>query len=164
MSQWILGRVVALTRARGGLIQTCFPVSMDPRPSRRADAEFRSEEHALLVSMDPRPSRRADPSSSCGGLREYGVSMDPRPSRRADPVRVFGPVDGAEVSMDPRPSRRADQSPSSLHRPQEASQWILGRVVALTSFDAARSKTGEKSQWILGRVVALTRHCLQGRP
>ena len=62
----------------------------------------------------------------------YAVSMDPRPSRRAD----YGSGDRQErrwrVSMDPRPSRRADTVPCRKVLGAVASQWILGRVVALT--------------------------------
>ena len=38
------------------------------------------------------------------------------------------------------------------------SQWILGRVVALTLFAFSVQLMAQKSQWILGRVVALTNH------
>ena len=64
LSQWILGRVVALTRSAASAA-VAVVVSMDPRPSRRAD-EIRLGQvlKRLLVSMDPRPSRRADSEPS----------------------------------------------------------------------------------------------------
>ena len=61
------------------------------------------------------------------------------------------------VSMDPRPSRRADRQELSMDSDVHSSQWILGRVVALTVEQQHHpSCRHERSQWILGRVVALT--------
>ena len=65
----------------------------------------------LPVSMDPRPSRRADDRQELGLLRREEGSMDPRPSRRADPFGITAQLLTLRLS-----------------------QWILGRVVALTAY------------------------------
>ena len=107
--------------------------------------------------------------------------MDPRPSRRADVKGSVPQMVIRLVSMDPRPSRRADDCMTVCQLLGGTwSQWILGRVVALTvvcivlpcycgvSMDPRPSRRADKlaaeinaspvkSQWILGRVVALTR-------
>ena len=58
--------------------------------------------------------------------------------------------------MDPRPSRRADQQYRDRMAEWISSQWILGRVVALTGGATVVEAMEDASQWILGRVVALT--------
>ena len=59
--------------------------------------------------------------------------------------------------MDPRPSRRADCCVVESNNERVGSQWILGRVVALTMLASLSTHLSHRSQWILGRVVALTR-------
>ena len=60
--------------------------------------------------------------------------------------------------MDPRPSRRADHRSTRCVYLVVWSQWILGRVVALTPVYTDKVLRTYASQWILGRVVALTGH------
>ena len=65
--------------------------------------------------------------------------MDPRPSRRADLLNFMLEQYVPQVSMDPRPSRRADWWVAVDYSLNNESQWILGRVVALTRSMRRRS-------------------------
>ena len=108
-SQWILGRVVALTSAAALRRRASNQVSMDPRPSRRADSPYIDRGHIMHKSQWI--LGRVVALTGCTHLhrKEATVSMDPRPSRRADYAPCWC-MDLRRVSMDPRPSRRADLS------------------------------------------------------